>query len=86
MFRFLLCALATGALWLTTTLSNAATPEPANAFSKHGLPVPGACFKNEENLPAAVVVTKPGKSVTTTNPPALKAAKKSAKHPQYATS
>ena len=81
MFRFGLCALATGAFCLTTSLSNADTTEPVNAFTKHGLPVPGAYFKNKENTPrTAVVLANSGKSTTNPNPTASKAAKRPAKH------
>ena len=87
MFRLGLSALATGVLWLTTSLSNADTPEPANAFTKHGLPVPGAYFKNkEETTRTAVVVAKSGKSVTSPNPTGSKTTKKEGKHARYTAS
>jgi hypothetical protein len=76
-FRLGLCALATGVLGLTTSLSNADTPEPANAFTKHGLPVPGAYFKNKETSRTSATAAKYGKSVTNTT--AAKATKKQAK-------
>ena len=86
MFKLGLCALATGAFCLTTSLSNADTAEPVNAFTKHGLPVPCAYFKNKENTPrTAVVLANSGKSATNPNPTAARAAKKPAKHVRYTT-
>jgi hypothetical protein len=79
-FRFGLGALAIATFSLTTCLSDAETVDPANAFTKHGLPVPGAYFKNKENTQRSVaVVTKSGKSAINQNPTASKAAKKQAK-------
>jgi hypothetical protein len=86
MFRSGLCALATGVLWLTTSLSYADTPEPANAFTKHGLPVPGAYFKNKETSRTAVVVAKSRKSITNSNTTAAKVTKKQAKNIRDTTS
>jgi hypothetical protein len=87
MFRYGLYALAIGAFSLTTSLTNADTPEPANAFTKHGLSVPGAYFKNKEETPqTAVVVAKSGKSATNPNPTASKITKKQAKHLRDTTS
>jgi len=87
MFRFGLCALATGALGLTSSLSNADTTAAANAFTKHGLPVPGAYFKNKENAPrTAAGLANSRKSVTNPNPTASKAAKKQTKHIRNTTS
>ena len=86
-FRFGLGTLVTGAFCLTTSLANADTPEPANAFTKHGLPVPGAYFKNkEETSQTAVVVAKSGKSATNPNPTASKITKKQAKRLRDTTS
>ena len=77
-FRFGLGALAIAAFSLTTCLSNADTVDPANAFTKHGLPVPGAYFKKKESTQRSVaVVTKSAKSAT--NQTASKATKKQAK-------
>jgi hypothetical protein len=85
-FRFGLGALAIAAFSLTTCLSDADTLDPANAFTKHGLPVPGAYFKNKENTQWSVAaVAKSGKSVTNPNPTASKAAKKQANHVRSAT-
>jgi hypothetical protein len=55
-FRFGLAALAIPAFSLTTLLSNAETLDPANPFTKHGLPVPGNYFKNKESTQRSVVV------------------------------
>ena len=86
-FRFGLCALAAAAFSLNTWTSNADTLGPANAFTKHGLPVPGAYFKNKESKPqAAVVVAKSGKSAANPKPTTPNAPKKQSSHFRYATS
>jgi hypothetical protein len=66
---------------LTTHVSYADTVDAASAFTKHGLPVPGTYFKNQEETPrTAMAVTKSGGSTTSPNPAVSKAAKKEAKH------
>ena len=86
-FRLGLGALAIAAFCLTTSLSNANAAEPANAFNKHGLPAPGAYFKNKANTQGTIaVVTKSGKSSTNRIPTASKNTKKQAKQAHSATS
>jgi hypothetical protein len=83
-FRFGLGALAVAAFSLTSLLSNADTLDSANAFTKHGLPVPGAYFKNKENTQRAPVVTATSaKRVTNAKPTASKGTKKQAKQVGY---
>jgi hypothetical protein len=56
---FGLAALAAGAF--STLSSKANTPD---TFTRHGLPLPEAYFKNKESQqPATVAVSKPGKVV-----------------------
>ena len=87
MITYELGALAIAAFSLTTSLTDADTLASANAFSKHGLPVPGAYFKNKENTQrSVVVVAKSGKSVTNPNSTVLKATKKRAKQARSTTS
>jgi len=51
----------TGALLEGALPSNAETPD---TFTRHGLPIPGAYFKNKESQKAATVaVSKSGKGV-----------------------
>lgn len=79
-FRFGLGALAIAAFSLTTCLSDADTLGAANAFTKHGLPVPGAYFKNKANTERSIaVMSKSGKSATNSNRTASRAAKKQEK-------
>jgi len=54
--------LAVFAVGASSTLSsNAETPDATFAFTKHGLPVPGAYFqKRESQQPAMGAVSKPG--------------------------
>jgi len=57
--KFGLAALAAGAF--STLPSKAETPD---TFTRHGLPIPGAYFKNKESQqPATVAVSKSGKGV-----------------------
>ena len=54
MIKFGLAALASGAL--STLPSKAETPD---TFTRHGLPIPGAYFKNKQSQqPATVAVSK----------------------------
>jgi hypothetical protein len=87
MVKFGLFLLATGALVATASLSKAGTPDPANPFTKHWLPVPGAYFKSKETPPpAAVAASSSEKSGATPKQTAAKATKKQTKHIRYATS
>ncbi len=55
--KFGLAALAAGAF--STLPSKAETPD---TFTRHGLPIPGAYFKNQESQqPVTVAVSKSGK-------------------------
>jgi hypothetical protein len=84
MFRYGLYALAIGAFSLTTLLTNADTLDTANPFTKHGLPVPGAYFKNKESTQRApVVAAMPGNSAANQKSTASKATKKQAKQVSY---
>ena len=57
--QFGLAALAAGAFFALP--SKAETPD---IFTKHGLPIPGAYFKNKESQqPASVAVSKSGQGV-----------------------
>ncbi len=57
--KFGLAALTVGAF--STLPSKAETPD---TFTRHGLPIPGAYFKNKESQqPATVAVSKSGKGV-----------------------
>jgi len=57
--KFGFAALAAGAF--STLPSKAETPD---IFTKHGLPIPGAYFKNKERQqPASVAVSKSGQGV-----------------------
>jgi hypothetical protein len=56
-----LATLLTGVFLGTALLSSAKTPA---SFTRHGLPIPGAYFKNKESQKAATVaVSKSGKGV-----------------------
>jgi hypothetical protein len=61
MGKFGLTALMTVALFLvTTSLGNGQTPDPNNPFTKHGLPVPGAYFRNKAHTqPTEVAASTP---------------------------
>jgi hypothetical protein len=60
--KFGLAAFAVGAF--STLPSKADTPDATFAFTKHGLPVPGAYFKNRENQQVATIaVSKSGAGV-----------------------
>jgi hypothetical protein len=61
MIKWWLATLLTGAFLGVVLLSNAETPD---IFTKHGLPIPGAYFKNKEGQqPASVAVSKSGQGV-----------------------
>jgi hypothetical protein len=69
---FGLAALAAGAFSTLSTKAN--TPD---TFSRHGLPLPEAYFKNKESLqPTTVAASKPGKIVGEQKQKMSKAGKK----------
>ena len=73
--KFGVTALATGA-FLTLPI-NAQTP---NTFTGHGLPIPGAYFKNKKSpQPATVAVSKSEKIVREQKQPMSKAGNKQTK-------
>ena len=68
----------TGALLEAALPSKAETPD---IFTKHGLPIPGAYFKNKESQkPATVAVSKSGKGVGEQKQTMSNAGKKHTKH------
>ena|SRR6266403_105225 len=70
--QFGLAALAAGAFFALP--GKAETPD---IFTKHGLPIPGAYFKNKESQqPASVAVSKSGHGVGDQKQAAAKAGKK----------
>jgi hypothetical protein len=76
--QFGLAALAAGAFFGGTLPSKAETPD---IFTKHGLPLPGAYFKNKENqTPATVAVSKSGQGVGEQKQTASKVGKKHTRH------
>ena len=80
--KFGLAALAAGAF--STLPSKAETPD---TFTRHGLPIPGAYFKNNESQqPATVAVSKSGKGVGEQKQTISKAGKKHTKHVRPANS
>lgn len=86
MGKFGLATLMTVALFfLTSSLGNAQTPDPKNPFTKHGLPVPGAYFKNKASTePTAVAASTP---VRAKNPkPSKSETKKQMRPARYADS
>ena len=63
--------------FLTGALSKADTP---STFTRHGLPIPGAYFKNKESQqPVTVAVSKSGQGVGDQKQAAPKAGKKHTK-------
>jgi hypothetical protein len=73
--QFGLAALAAGAFLVLP--GKAETPD---IFTKHGLPIPGAYFKNKENQqPATVAVSKSGQGVGEQKQAAPEAGKKHTK-------
>jgi hypothetical protein len=81
--RFGLAAIAAGTFFGTTLTGNADTSDATIAFTKHGLPVPGAYFKNNESQqPATIAVSKSGKGVGQEKPTTLKTGKRQPKHAQ----
>ena len=79
--------LATGTLFAGVSPTKAETPDPANAFTKHGLPVPGDHFKSKETPPSAAAAANASpKSGAAPKQTAAKATKKQRKPIRYATS
>jgi hypothetical protein len=77
--KFGLAALAVGAF--STLPSMADTPDATFAFTKHGLPVPGAYFKAKERQQATTIaVSKSGQGVGESKQTASKVEKKSTHH------
>ena len=75
--KFGLATLAAGAFWVVTLPSKAETPD---TFTRHGLTIPGAYFKNKESQqPASVAVSKSGQGVGDQKQAAPKAGKKHTK-------
>jgi hypothetical protein len=73
--KFGLAALTVGAF--STLPSKADTPDATFAFTKHGLPVPGAYFTAKERQQAATVaVSKSGQGVGEGKQPVSKVEKK----------
>lgn len=73
--KFGLAALAAGAF--LTLPSKAETPDLSNPFTRHGLPVPGAYFKNKESQqPATVAIRKSEKRLGEQKQSMSKAGKK----------
>jgi hypothetical protein len=74
--KFGLAALTAGAF--STLPSKADTPD---IFTKHGLPIPGAYFKNQENhQPATIAVSKSEKGVGEQKQTTSTTGKKHTKH------
>ena len=61
--------------------SKADTPDPANPFTKHGLPVPGVYFKNKDDVRSGAVAAS---SVRKIKPRAQTTTIKQAKRAKYA--
>ena len=75
--KFGVALLATGAFFGTTLPSKADT----DAFTKHGLPIPGAYFAQKENQKAATVaVSKSGQGIGEQKQTISKAGKKHTQH------
>jgi hypothetical protein len=80
--KFGLAALAAGAFSILP--GKAETPD---TFTRHGLPIPGAYFKNKESQqPATVAVSKSGKGVGEQKQATSKTGKKHTKHVRPANS
>jgi hypothetical protein len=75
--QFGLTALAAGAFFALPSKADNTTPD---SFTRHGLPIPGAYFKNKESQqPASVAVSKSGQGVGDQKQAAPKAGKKHTK-------
>ena len=87
MVKFGIFLLVAGTFFAGVSSTKAETPDPANPFTKHGLPVPGAYFKSKETLPStAVAASASAKSSASPKQTAAKATKTQTKHMRYATS
>ena len=87
MVKFGIFILAAGTFFAGASPTKAETPDPANPFTKHGLPVPGAYFKSKESpSSAAVAASASAKSGSAPKRTAAKATKKQTKQIRYATS
>lgn len=87
MVKFIVFMFVAGAFLAGASPTQAETPDPANPFTKHGLPVPGAYFKSKETpLSAAVAATASAKSSASPKQTAAKATKAQTKPNRYATS
>jgi hypothetical protein len=76
--RFGLAMLGTGAILGAALPSKAKTPD---IFTKHGIPIPGAYFKNQESQrPATVAVSESGKGVGEQKQKISKTGKKHTRH------
>ena len=76
--KFGLAAFAAGAF---STLPSKADNNTPDSFTRHGLPIPGAYFKNRESQqPATIAVSKSGKGVGEQKQTTSKAGKKHTKH------
>jgi len=83
MVKFGIFLLVAGTFFAGALSTKAETPDPANPFTKHGLPVPGAYFKNKATPLSA---SASAKSSGTPKQTAGKATKTQTKHIRYATS
>jgi hypothetical protein len=87
MIKFGIFMLVAGTFVAAASATKAETPDPANPFTKHGLPVPGAYFKSKATpLSAAVAASASAKSSASPKQTAAKATKTQTKHIRYATS
>ena len=86
MVKFGILMLVAGTFLAGTSSTKAETPDPANPFTTHGLPVPGAYFKSNETPPTAVAASASAKSSVSPKQTAAKATKTQTKHLRYATS
>jgi hypothetical protein len=86
MVKFGIFMLVAGTFLAGASATKAETPDPANPFTKHGLPVPGAYFKSKESPSAAVAASASAKSGAAPKRTAAKATKKQTKQIRYATS
>ena len=76
--KFGLAAFAAGAFCTLPVKADNSTPD---TFTRHGLPIPGAYFKNQEaQQPATVAVSKSEKGVGQEKQTTTKSGKKHTKH------
>jgi hypothetical protein len=87
MVKFGIFMLVAGTCFAGASATKAETPGPANPFTKHGVPVPGAYFKSQATpLSAAVSASASAKSSASPKQTAAKATKARTKPIRYATS